>query len=399
MSHRILIIGAGFAGLWSALSAARLRGILGLTEETLEIIVVAPEPMLTLRPRLYEASPAAMVTPLSDLFEEAGVKFVAGVAEKINHDLGVLTIGTSRKRDQIGFDRLVLAAGSGLTVPPIPGVREHGFSVDNLAEACKLEAHLKALAVADPAAENDTVIIVGGGFTGIEVAADMPSRLREVFGERPRPNVVIVERETDIGPDLGPGPRPVIEQALCELGVELRLGVSIASIDQGEVRLSNGDKIRCRTVVWTGGVAASALTEQFAVPRDQSGRLLVDRHLRVLGYDNVFAAGDVASAEVGDGTHRTMMSCQHAMPMGRVAGNNALADLMGIPLIAFEQTNYVTCLDLGGWGAVLTQGWEREVVMSGVSVKSVKANINRQRIYPPTPAALANLSAVADPAQ
>lgn len=101
------------------------------------------------------------------------------------------------------------------------------------------------------------------------------------------------------------------------------------------------------------------------------------------GVPSVFVAGDAASALTDEAGHRTLMSCQHAMPLGRVAGNNAMTDLLGVPATPYAQPRYVTCLDLGPWGAVLTQGWQRDVQLVGAEAKALKRQINRQWIYPP----------------
>ena len=113
---------------------------------------------------------------------------------------------------------------------------------------------------------------------------------------------------------------------------------------------------------------------------------------------NVFATGDVALAATDDEGHHAMMSCQHAMNLGRYAGHNAAADLLGQATIPYSQPKYVTCLDLGPWGAVYTEGWEREVKLSGAEVKKLKRRINSEWIYPPR-AELAEILAAADPAR
>src|SRR5690606_22182552 len=96
----------------------------------------------------------------------------------------------------------------------------------------------------------------------------------------------------------------------------------------------------------------------------------------------VFVAGDAAAADTGD-EHRTLQSCQHAGQLGRVAGENAARDLLGLPLVPFEQLRYVTCLDLGRSGAVFTRGWDRLVEKTGEEAKAMKRFINTQAIYPP----------------
>ena len=104
--------------------------------------------------------------------------------------------------------------------------------------------------------------------------------------------------------------------------------------------------------------------------------------MRVKGVANVFAAGDVACAAMDD-RHASVMSCQHGRPMGRFAGHNVVSDLLGVPLLPLHIDWYVTVLDLGPWGAVYTEGWDRHVVAKGETAKRTKRIINGHRIYPP----------------
>ena len=152
--------------------------------------------------------------------------------------------------------------------------------------------------------------------------------------------------------------------------------------EQG-VQLDNGERIEASTVVWTVGVKASPLTQQVDGERDAFGRLHVDRNLKVLGQDAIYATGDTAYAAVDDLGNHALMTCQHAIALGRSSGNNAVADLLGVEPIPYSQPKYVTCLDLGAWGAVFTEGWERKVVLTGKEGKELKMQINTQWIYPP----------------
>jgi NADH dehydrogenase len=395
MSKRILVVGAGFAGMWSALSAARLIDQHGRTD--IEVVLVAPEPHLHVRPRLYEENAAGMKAPLLDIFASTGVRFIQGTVERIHVERSeVDVLGAHGTPSSINYDRLVLATGSRLFRPQIPGLAKHAFSVDQVDEAAALEAHIKALATQPDTLARNTVVVAGGGFTGIETAAEMPARLRAALGENPKVRVIIVERDKEIGPDLGAGPRPVIVEALEALGVQWRLGAAVTSVDADGLITSEGERIEASTVIWTAGVRASALTAHIPAERDALGRLHVDRNLRVLGVDTVYATGDVAYAATDDDGNHAMMSCQHAMNLGRSAGHNVAADLLGEAPIPYSQPKYVTCLDLGPWGAVYTEGWEREVKMSGAQAKELKTRINTEWIYPPS-AERAEAFAAADP--
>ncbi len=382
MSKRILIVGAGFAGMWSALSAARLIDEAGRAD--VEVTLIAPDPHLHVRPRLYEEGPENMKAPLTEIFDTVGVKFVQGTVGQIHTDRREVTGRDAQGHAfTMAYDRLVLATGSKLFRPEIAGLAEHAFSVDQIDEAVALETHIRNLVQQPDTPARNTVVVAGGGFTGIETAAEMPARLRAVLGEDTQVRVVVVERNEAIGPDLGPGPRPVIETALRDLGVTWLLGQGVTAVDANGVTTADGTRIESKTVIWTAGVRASALTAQIPAQRDAAGRLYVDSNLAVEAVPGVYATGDVASAATDDEGNRTLMSCQHAMNLGRSAGHNAAADLLGLETIAYSQPKYVTCLDLGPWGAVYTEGWEREVKMSGQEAKQLKQRINTEWIYPP----------------
>jgi len=394
---RLVIIGAGFAGMYAALSAARLRDIQGVSPDQLEIALVAPEPTLVVRPRLYESKPETLTAPLLDVLNAIDVVYVQGSAETIDTQSRVVEIATSDgARSKLAYDRLVVATGSRLFRPDIPGLSEHGFSVDQLGDAIALDRHLHGLADRPAVNGRDTIVVAGGGFTGIEAATELPARLRAILGKDAKPRVIIVERNSAIAPDMGEGPRPVIADALRKLGVETRLGASVAALDESGITLSDGERIETETVIWAAGIRAAPLTAQIPAERDNFGRLLVDRDLRVASVPGVFATGDAAKAASDDIGNHALMSCQHATRMGAFAGNNAAAELLGVPTRPYHQKAYVTCLDLGEAGAVFTRGWERKVEMVGDIAKKTKQEINTVWIYPPKAERAAALAS-ADP--
>ncbi|MGH9645202.1 MAG: FAD-dependent oxidoreductase, partial [Bryobacteraceae bacterium] len=173
-----------------------------------------------------------------------------------------------------------------------------------------------------------------------------------------------------------------IHEALAAAAIEIRTRVTITRADSACVVLSSGELIACQTLVWTTGMLASPLAARISTRTDALGRIEVTPELRVAGIDHIFAAGDVAHA-AADGGHAALQSCQHAQVTGRFAGYNAAADLAGLPLRAYRQPLYTTCLDLGEAGAVLTKGWDRTVQATGQDAKAIKRRINTQLIYPP----------------
>jgi NADH dehydrogenase len=383
--------------MYAALSSARLRDIRGVSPEELEIALVAPEPTLVVRPRLYEPNPETLTAPLLDVLRAIDVVYVQGSVETIDAQSRMVQIATGKgTRKSLSYDRLVVATGSRLFRPNIPGLAEHGFSVDSLDDAVALDKHLHSLAKRPPMNGRDTVVVAGGGFTGIEAATEMPGRLREILGKDAKIRIIIVDRNSAIAPDMGEGPRPVIEDALRKLGVETRLGAGVASLDESGVTLADGEHIETETVIWAAGIRAAPLTAQIAAERDNFGRLLVDRDLRVPAVQGVFATGDAARAACDDDGNYALMSCQHATRMGAFAGNNAAAELLGVPTKPYHQKAYVTCLDLGEAGALFTRGWDRKVEMVGDVAKKTKQEINTVWIYPPKAERAAALAS-ADP--
>ncbi|WP_214104821.1 NAD(P)/FAD-dependent oxidoreductase [Acrocarpospora catenulata] len=372
----VLIVGGGFAGVWSALAAARLRAE---HNADLEITLVAPNDDLVIRPRLYEADPGRLRVPLDRILGPVGVERLPGTVTAI--DTGRRSVSVARRGDR-AYRRLILASGSALRRPDLPG-GAHLFDVDTLPGAVALDHHLRTLPDRPPGSGRFTAVVVGAGFTGIEVATELAGRLRTLagpYGHEVR--VVLVERAGVLGPELGPGPRPVISAALDEVGVEVRLNMTVTALDAGQVRFGDGTEVPAYTTVWTAGMTASLLTGQIPGRRDGLNRLLVDKHLRAPEAPEVFVAGDAAAAAADD-SHLTLQSCQHAIPLGRYAGHNAVADLLGRPPLEFVPEPYVTCLDLGAAGAVLTTGWDRSVKLTGAPAKDVKRAIMERRIHPP----------------
>jgi NADH dehydrogenase len=395
MKQHILIIGAGFGGVWSALSAARLLD--KHDRNDVEISVLAPQAELRIRPRFYEPNVHNMKAPLNELFDAVGVKFVQGSADVIDEkNKHVSYTNAAGVQGTLSYDRLVLAAGSHLMRPPVDGMLEHAFDVDQIESATRLEAHIKSLKDLPASASRNTVVVAGGGFTGIETATEMPSRLRAVLGDNADIRVIVVDRGPQIAAAMGDGIRPSIVEASEHLGIDWVLNATVAAVDANGVTLADGQRIESKTVIWTVGFRASPLTEQVQGTRDPQGRLHVDPHLKVRDHADVYASGDVAYAATDDLGNFAAMSCQHAIALGRYAGNNVAADLLGVEPMVYSQPKYVTCLDLGTWGAVFTEGWDRQVKLVKQEAKELKSQINSVWIYPPA-ADRATALAAADP--
>jgi NADH dehydrogenase len=224
----------------------------------------------------------------------------------------------------------------------------------------------------------ETVVVVGASFSGIEIV----TKLRQRLGKEVR--LVLIDRNDRPAAGLGQTLEGPVAEALKLANVETVCDVSPVTLSPRALTLSNGQELQSHTVVFATGFQANALTRQLGLECDLAGRILVESDLKAAPNSNIFAAGDVASAFT-DAEHRTLMSCQHAMPMGVAAGRNAVLDMLGKETQPYAQSFYATCIDLGAAGAVFTNGWDRQIIKSGAEGAEMKTQINTQWIYPPAP--------------
>lgn len=395
----IVVIGGGFAGLWAAVAAARMADQL---DKPVQITLVNRDDQHSIRVRNYEADLAPTLVPLHEVLDPIGVALVVGNVADIDTRQRLVRVDTAgQPSTTLPYDKLILASGSRLVRPPLPDVDIRSFDIDTYAEALRLHRHIEALPTLAPRPGQYTAVVIGSGATGVELACELPDRLRAVArasgvpGAEDQVRVRLVDSNAVIAGHLG-GAQPVIEQTCRALGIELMPGVSVTALDGTGITLSNGSRIDTATVVWCAGMRANDLTACIDTRHDAQGRLFVDAFMRVEGVPDVFAAGDVAHALI-DGEHPSVMSCQHARPMGRFAGYNAVCELFGHAMLALDIDWYTNIIDLGPAGAVYAQGWDRVVVAQGEQAKATKNVINRERIYPPRNGNRADILAAAAP--
>jgi NADH dehydrogenase len=394
----VVVLGSGFAGLWAAVGAARRLDELHIPARDVGVTVISSQPFHDIRVRNYEPDLTACRIPLSDVLDPVGVAHITADVTAIDTAARTIVFSGSDGFGSQDYDRLVFALGSSVVRPDLPGLREFGFDVDTYDHAIRLSRHLAALADGPSTPGAATAVVVGAGLTGIEAACELPGRLVGLFSGRDgfTPRVLLIDRNSFVGSDMGDSARPLIEAALSDIGVEVLTGVGVTAVDADGVTLSTGQRLAASTVVWCAGMRANPLTALFGIELDRLGRLPVDDYLQVVGVPGVFAAGDVAAAKMDD-QHLSVMSCQHGRPMGRYAGFNVVSDLLGDPMLALRIPWYVTVLDLGPAGAVYTEGWDRQVVAHGAQAKATKRVINTERIYPPLDGDRAEILAAAAP--
>lgn len=385
MKKQLLIIGGGFAGFWSALSAIRQSRELQ-KEEELEVTVLNMDEYMTIRPRLYEVSLEGLRVELTKYFNPLNIKFIIGKAEIINPDQNTVTVATNHGSRLLKYDYLILSAGSVLRGLNIPGI-ENTFNVDTFNGAQRLEDHLTELANNKFDGDGATTFVVAGsGLTGLEIVTAIEEKANKIAEEHSQEGiefkVVLIEKADKVGNYYSPEAQDYVIETLKSKNIEILTGVSLTAVNGNGATLSDGAFIPSQTVISTIGLVASSLCNFFKGKKDNLGRIHVNEYLQLEEYNNVIAAGDVANIPVDNEGNSSLMACQFSMFLGKWAGHNAVNSLFSQPLKPYSYTSYVTCVDLGQQDGMLTTGWDRKLAVSGIEGKTIKMEVTTKLIYP-----------------
>ncbi|MEU7427716.1 NAD(P)/FAD-dependent oxidoreductase [Streptomyces sp. NPDC040750] len=355
----VVIVGAGFAGYRAARTLARL------TRNRADITLLNPTDYflyLPLLPQVAAGVLEARRVTVSLPGTLRGVRLALGEADRV--DLDGRTVHYTDPEGAPGalrYDRLVLAVGSVNKLLPIPGVAEHAHGFRGLPEALYLRDHVTrqvelAAADDDPGtrAARRTFVVVGAGYTGTEVAAQL-RMLTDGLARRtslppgPRPRWILLDVAPRVLPEMDERLSRTAERVLRARGVEVRTGTSVKEATHDGVLLTDGEFVATRTLVWCVGVRPDPLVEAVGQPLEQ-GRLIVDPYLGVPGRPDVFACGDAAAVpDLGRPGEFTAMTAQHAWRQGRVAGENVAASLgLGRRRRPYRHRDLGFAVDLGG---------------------------------------------------
>ncbi|GAA2770821.1 FAD-dependent oxidoreductase [Streptomyces rameus] len=356
---RVVIVGAGFAGYRAARTLARL------TRDRADVTLLNPTDYFLYLPLLPQVA-AGVLEPrrvtVSVPGTVRGVRLVLGQADRV--DLDGRTVHYSDPEGgvgSLGYERLVLAVGSVNKLLPIPGVAEHAHGFRGLPEALYLRDHVTRqveLAAADegPAsrAARCTFVVVGAGYTGTEVAAQLQI-LTDRLARRtpppavPRPRWLLLDVAERVLPELDERLSRTADRVLRARGVEVRTGTSVKEATGDGVLLTDGEFVASRTLVWCVGVRPDPLVEYVGQPLAR-GRLVVDPYLRLPGRPEVFACGDAAAVpDLGRPGQFTPMTAQHAWRQGKVAAENVAASLgLGRRRRPYRHRDLGFAVDLGG---------------------------------------------------
>ena len=433
---RVLIVGSGFAGFHAA---RRLERLLGPTQA--ELVLVSPTDYLLYSPLLPEVAtgaiePRHIAVPLRQALPRT--RTVLGHVTSVDMQARTVTVEAvsaglpggapdvpgadapdpatassapaspaPASRSVLHWDRLILTPGSVTRQFDVPGLAEHAHGLKTLTEAVFLRDHVLAqLDLADACSKDAagqaerkarlTVVAVGAGYTGTEFVAQMQRWVMSVEDRWQRTRAqdvrwLLVDLAPTVLPELGPKLGATALNLLHARGVEVRLGVSVASATARSVTLTDGDEVPAYTLVWSAGVAANPLVATLGAPLNR-GRLVVDEQLRVPALESVWAAGDAAAVPdltkpVDDGGRPvTPPTAQHAQRQGVALGRNVAASLGVGTARRYRHRDLGLVADLGGPDAVAKplgiplQGRVAKVVTRGYHMFVLPGRANKARV-------------------
>ncbi|CAO5259968.1 NAD(P)/FAD-dependent oxidoreductase [Frankia sp. AgKG'84/4] len=368
---RVVVVGSGFAGLRLLRRLERL-----VPAGAAEFTVISPVdhlPYTSLMPQVCASS----VEPrhLAIATRRALRRTVLRLGHAVEVDPRARTVTVQRNDGtvgRLGWDRLVLAPGSVTRTFDIPGVRDHAIGLKNLNQAVYLRDHvLRQLELADAAVDVGerralcTFVVVGGGYTGTELVAQMTRFTRRAVANYPRVRAedirwVLIDHSSRLLHELAPPLGRRAGEVLAARGVETLLRTAVTEVGERFVRMRGPDdgtggaqrSIDTRTVVWCAGVAPNPLVSTLGLPTAHE-RLVVDEYFRVAGVDGLFALGDAAAVpDLTRGGEPAGQTAQHAVRQAVVAARNVAASLGYGSAKPYRHHDLGFVVDLGGRDAV-----------------------------------------------
>ncbi|MFE3451888.1 NAD(P)/FAD-dependent oxidoreductase [Nonomuraea sp. NPDC059194] len=330
-AHRVLILGAGYAGTAAAIQlAARVKG-----RENVQVVLVNPQERFTERLRLHMTATGQQLAEMNlpELLEGTGAQFVRGWVTAVDADTKTVRVDD----DQVlHYDTLVYGLGSVADTAAVPGVEEYAYTLNNAQDAELLADRLARLG-------SGTVVVGGSGLTGIESAAEIAER-------HPELTVMLLGRQ-EPGATMNPKAKAYLQSALERLGVRVRSGIEVVNVLPESVELAGGESIAADVVLWTSGTRVSPLAAAAGLTVDERGRIVTDAALRSVSHPEVYAVGDAAAVRQGYGVmHGT---CQGGMPTGVHAAVSIVRELKGEKPKPFRFGYYHTPVRLGRHDAVV----------------------------------------------
>lgn len=363
--RRVLILGGGFGGIYTALGLERLLR----AEDRTEVILVSAENFFLFTPMLCEVASSSIdtnhaINPIRRMFRHA--RYMQGEATTIDPQARtVRVVHPGGHEQEYRYDHLVLSVGARTGFFGMKDVEEHALTAKTLGDALHLrnwaiEMLETAEVEADPAtrAELLTFVVAGGGLTGVEMAGELNDLVRQSLKSYPSLNqrevrIILVEAMPRLMPEFDENLANFAMSRLRAAGVEVWLNARVSGADANAVHLANGTTIKTRTLVWTTGVAPNPFIAANPLPKDERGWIVVDAHMRVAGLPGVWALGDCARVpDVLRPGHNHPATAQHAMRQAAQLAANIAAVIHGQPTQPFRYKTLGQMATLGHYNGV-----------------------------------------------
>jgi NADH dehydrogenase len=372
--HKVIVIGAGFGGLYVTR---------GLANKSVDVLLIDRNNYHTFTPLLYQVAtcgldPSEIAYPVRSIFRRnQNVRVLLGTVIEIDHENGAVVVKTNGTTRRETYDTLVIAAGSVTNFFNNTSIGQFGFGMKALPEAVELRNHVLRLfekaAWSTDTAEREaltTLVVVGGGATGLETAGALHELYNHVVKkeyrqyEQMEARVILVEATDRL---LAPYPEHLRQSALKQLqslGVEVMLNTAVDSVGEGMVRLKDGREIHTHTLIWAAGVKASPLAEMLGVELAKGGRIPVTPELTVIGRNHIYALGDIAHLVNPQDQQPYPQVIPVAIQQGRLAAHNILRELANEPKGQFKYWDKGSMATIGRrravaypFNAVQLSGW------------------------------------------
>ncbi|MFG2641160.1 NAD(P)/FAD-dependent oxidoreductase [Streptomyces sp. NPDC048370] len=331
MQHRIVVLGAGYTG---AVAAGRLAK--RLHHEDVTITLVNPEPDFVERVRLHQiaAGQDLRPRPFGEMFAGTGVELKLAKVTAVDVDRKTVTVAAANghEREQLAYDTLVHALGSGWNDGGVPGTAEHAHEISSRPGALRLRDRLAALDA------GRTVVVVGGGLTGLEAAT-------EIAEARPDLDVALAARGA-LGDWLSEKGRSHLRKVVDGLGITVHENTAVDAVEADRLTTADGRTVPADVTVWTTGFAVHPIAAATSLELADDGRITVDATMRSVSHPDVYAVGDAAMA-IGPGDKPLRMSCASGVPMAWQAADAIAARLADtkVPQVSIRYSQQ--CISLG----------------------------------------------------
>ncbi|QOK29931.1 NAD(P)/FAD-dependent oxidoreductase (plasmid) [Cytobacillus oceanisediminis] len=378
MSKHIVILGAGYGGLLTALTVHKY-----LNKSEAQVTVVNQFPTHQIITELHRLaggtiSEQAVSIPLDKLFKGKDIDLKISKVESFSVDNKEVNLADG---STLSYDALVVGLGSTTAYFGIPGLEENSMVLKSVNDANKVYQHIEGRIRAYAKTKNEadaTILIGGGGLTGVELVGEIADNMPKVaksFGVDPKElKIKLVEAGPKILPVL---PDHLIERATTSMearGVEFLTGLPVTNVKGNEIDLKDGSKIVANTFVWTGGVQGNPLVGESGLAVER-GRATVNEYLQSTSHEDVFVVGDSAVAFPADGGHPYAPTAQNAWQMGELVGYNLFAYLEDKTFEKFAPVNSGTLASLGRKDGVATIG-ANETALKGLPATLMKEASN-----------------------